>query len=118
MKEYLVLIKADGNPVMRLSKEDQMKHVQKVGGFIEKLAKEGRLKAAEPLEMNGKVISGTKGNFTDGPYVETKESIAGYYHILADDLESAVETAKSDPRFEDAFWEMEIRPLMKVEGIN
>ncbi|TRX60785.1 hypothetical protein FNH22_07020 [Fulvivirga sp. M361] len=118
MKEYVALIKAEGNPITRLPQEDQMKHIQKVGGFIEKMMKEGKMKAAEPLEMEGAVIHGKNGSFTDGPFVETKETIAGYYIITAHDLREAIDIVKADPRFEDATWEMEIRPVMKVEGIN
>ena len=28
------------------------------------------------------------------------------------------ELAKLDPRFEDGKWRLEIRPIMKVDGIN
>jgi len=45
-------------------------------------------------------------------------SVWVYYHILANDLKEAVEIAKSDPRFEDGKWKIEVRPIMKVEGIN
>jgi len=37
---------------------------------------------------------------------------------IAKDLEEAVQIAKDDPRFEDGNWRIEVRPIMKVEGIN
>ena len=40
------------------------------------------------------------------------------YHILANDLKEAIEIAKADPRFEDGRWRIEIRPVLKVDGIN
>ena len=79
---------------------------------------EGKMKAAQPLEMEGSIISFENGTFTDGPFNETKEVISGYYHILAKDLDEAIEIAKSDPRFEDGRWRIEIRPVLKVAGIN
>ena len=42
----------------------------------------------------------------------------GMTHILAKDLHEAVEIAKSDPRVDDGIWKIEVRPIMKVEGIN
>lgn len=118
MKEYMLFIWNEGNPMANLSKKQQQEHVQKVGEFIRKMASEGKMKAAQPLEMQGRKISFENGSFVDGPFNETKEVISGYYHILAKDLEEAIEIAKSDPRFEDGKWNIEVRPIMKVDGIN
>ena len=118
MKEFMLFIKSEGNPIADLSLEQQQEHVQKVGNFIKGLVEQNKMKAAQPLEMEGTIISFKNGDFIDGPFNETKEVISGYYHILAEDLAEAVKIAKSDPRFEDGNWRMEIRPIMKVEGIN
>ena len=118
MKEFMLFIHSEDNPMEGASPEQMQKHVAKVGAYIQNLAKEGKLKAAQPLEFDGIKISGSKGSFTDGPFNESKEVISGYYLILANDLEEAVRTAKEDPRFEDGAWTIEIRPVMKVEGIN
>lgn len=118
MQEFMLFIKAQGNPVANLSPEQQQEHVQKVGGFIKRLMQQGKMKEAQPLEMEGTILSFKDGNFIDGPFNETKEVISGYYLIAAKDLKEAVEIAKADPRFEDGEWNMEIRPIMKVDGIN
>jgi len=118
MKEFMVFIKNEGNPIVNLSPQQQQEHVKKVGMYIRGLVEEGKLKAAQPLEQNGTIISQKNGKFVDGPFNETKEIISGYYHITAPDLNSAVEIIKGDPRFEDGDWRMEIRPILKVEGIN
>jgi len=118
MKEFLVLIKNEGNPVTKLSPEEQQEHVQKVGDYIKKLVKAGNMIAAQPLEMQGAIISQKDGKFIDGPFNETKEVISGYYHLVAVNLDEAVAIGKSDPRFEDGDWTLEIRPVMNVDGIN
>ena len=118
MKEFMVFIKNEGNPVMDLSPEQQQEHVQKVGAYIKGLFESGKMKAAQPLEMEGTIISKKDKKFIDGPFNETKEVISGYYHILAADLNEAIEIGKADPRFEDGDWRLEIRPIMKVDGIN
>ncbi len=118
MKEFMLFIKAEGNPVAALSEERQAQHVEKVGGFIQQMMTEGKMTAAQPLEMEGTIITGSNGKFKDGPFNEAKEVVAGYYLIVAKDLEEAVGIAKSDPRFEDGDWAIEVRPVMKVDGIN
>ncbi|MCR9141655.1 MAG: YciI family protein [bacterium] len=120
MKEYLLLIRSVGNPVAGFSPEEVQRHVQKVGAYIEGLAKAGKMKSAQPLAMEGAFVAGGNGKaVTDGPFVESKEVIAGYYHILAADLKEAVDIAKNDPRFEDAAdWRIEVRPVQVVDGIN
>ena len=118
MKEFMLFIRSEGNPIADLSLEQQQEHVQKVGAFIKNLVDQKKMKAAQPLEMVGSMVSFKNGNFVDGPFNETKEVISGYYHIIAEDLSEAVHLAKSDPRFEDGNWKIEIRPIMKVEGIN
>ena len=118
MKEFMLFIRNEGNPVADLSPEQLQAHVQKVGGFIKKMVEEGKMKAAQPLEMEGKILSFENGSFIDGPFNETKEVVSGYYHIVAADLEEAMEIAKADPRFEDGKWRIEVRPIMKVDGIN
>jgi hypothetical protein len=46
---------------------------------------------------------------TDGPFVETKEALGGYYLIEAEDLDAAVEIAKDVPA---KFGGLEVRPIM------
>ncbi len=118
MKEFLLLIRSEEAPKANLSPEQLQAHIEKVGGFIKRLTEEGRMKSAQPLEMDGKILSYKNGKIIDGPYNETKEIISGYYHLLATDLEEAIEITKQDPRFEEGIWRIEIRPIKKVKGIN
>lgn len=118
MNEFMLFIKATGNPVGNLSEKAQEKHVQKVGGFIQNLVTQGKMKDAQPLIPSGITITNDNGNFTEQAINEKDEMIAGYYHIQAKDLKEATEIAQSDPRFEDSQWRMEIRQIMKIDGIN
>jgi hypothetical protein len=45
---------------------------------------------------------------TDGPFVETKENIGGYYLIEADDLDQALKAARLVPT---PFGGVEVRPI-------
>jgi hypothetical protein len=118
MNEFMLFVRTEGDPEAELSPEQMQQHIQKVNAYIENLVKEGKLKGVQPLAMEGVMISGTRGVFTDGPFTESKEVIAGYYHILAKDLDEAVAIAKSDPRFdEERGWKIEVRPIKKVAGL-
>lgn len=118
MKEFMLFIRSEEKPKANFSPEQLQLHIEKVGGFIKRLIDEGRMKSAQPLEMEGRILSYQNGKIIDGPYNETKEVISGYYHLLAKDLEEAIEITKGDPRFEEGIWRIEIRPIKKVEGIN
>lgn len=118
MKEFMLFIRSEEKPKANLSPEQLQQHIEKIGSFIKRLADEGRMKSAQPLEMEGRMLSYKNGKIIDGPYNETKEVISGYYHLLAKDLEEAVEITKGDPRFEEGIWRIEIRPIKKVDGIN
>jgi hypothetical protein len=119
MQEYLLLIRTEGNPWEVLSPEQQQKHVQKAATYIGNLIKEGKLKGAQPLELEGKIISNAGGAWKDGPFNESKEVIAGYFLVLAENLEEALAIARANPIYEDQLQaRIEVRPIKMVEGIN
>src|SRR5215217_6884038 len=118
MKQFLMLIRTEGDHLEELSGEAQKDHVQKVGGYIGKLMQDGRLKSAQPLEMDGTIITSPKGKLKDGPFNETKEVIAGYFLIEANDLQHAIALAKANPVLENEKARIEVRPIKKMEGIN
>lgn len=119
MKEFMLLIRTQGDHLADLSPEKQQEHIQKVMNYMGGLMKSGKLKSAQPLDMEGTIISGAKGKLKDGPYNETKEVIAGYFLIEAKDLAEAIEIAKANPVFEDGTnARIEVRPIKVMEGIN
>jgi hypothetical protein len=52
---------------------------------------------------------------TDGPYVETKEALDGYFILEAADLDAAIEVAKKVPALQTG-GAVEIRPVMEWGG--
>jgi hypothetical protein len=49
---------------------------------------------------------------TDGPFVETKEALGGYYLVEANDLDEALEIGKNCPAM---FGGVEVRPIQVFE---
>ena len=118
MKEFMLLIRNEGDHLATLSPEDQKQFLKKCMDYIGRLMKEGKLKAAQPLEKQGKIISGSEGEWKDGPFNETKEVIVGYYHVMAKDIGEAIAIAKKNPEFEyGKTARIEVRPIkMKEES--
>ena len=99
-----------------LSAQDMQQFLKDCMDYINRLESQGKLKGAQPLMKEGKIISGSKGSWKDGPFNESKEVIIGYYHILARDIDEAIAIAKENPEF--AFTRtarIEVRPIKTVE---
>jgi len=52
---------------------------------------------------------------TDGPFIETKEQVAGYFLIEARDMDAAIAVAKRVPGAR--IGTVEIRPLREISGL-
>lgn len=118
MKEYMLLIRNHVDHQAKWSPERHQQFVKKCMDYISELKKEGKLKSAQPLIREGRMISGSQGAWKDGPFNESKEVIVGYYHILAKDMDDAAAIAKRNPEFEySTTARIEVRPIkMKEEG--
>jgi len=91
--------------------------------YNEELVKAGILLAAEGLNPSSKgarvKFSGDKRIVIDGPFIETKELIAGFTIIQAKSLEEAIEWVKRAPNvFPNGEAEVEIRKVMDVEDFG
>jgi hypothetical protein len=51
---------------------------------------------------------------TDGPYLETKEGLGGYYLVEAADLDEAIALAELLPEVREAHSGVEIRPIREA----
>lgn len=81
-----------------LSPEELQKVMSQFMNWFERLGQEGKLKGGQPLENEGKIISGPKGRtVADGPFAESKETIGGYFLLQVADMDAAVEIAKQCP---------------------
>lgn len=112
MEKYMLLFR--GGDVSHLSAQQQESHMGKWLAWVEKLTKEGKYVAGEPLLPGGKTISGAKRTVTDGPFAESKEVIGGFFIIQAKDYDQAVDIAKDSPDYELG-GSVEVREVMKVE---
>ncbi len=98
-----------------LSADEAQRQMNKWFAWIEKLRSQGKYEAGEPLLPGGKTVSRKNGRFvTDGPFVESKEAVAGFFVIQAENLDEAVEISREYPDFELG-GKVEVREVMKIE---
>jgi hypothetical protein len=89
------------------------KKLKEMGRFNEELGKAVKilsLNGLQPLNAGARVsFGGGKPTVTDGPFIETKEVLGGYWLIEADSKEELVKWAQRCPAEEGDV--IEIRPI-------
>ena len=95
--EYLLLFRGT-DWTKGLSPEEIQTVTTNWRAWFERLTREGKAKAGQPLVNEGKIVSGKHGRVVaDGPFAESKEAIGGYFLLQVDSLEGAVAIAKECP---------------------
>ena len=108
--EYLLLFRGTAW-YNRLSPEELQKAMNQFKGWFDRLAQEGKFKAGQPLVREGAIVSGKNGRVvSDGPFAESKEAIGGYFLLLVNHLDEALEIAKECPAL-DYGVTVEVRPV-------
>src|SRR5262245_3939849 len=68
-----------------LAMDELQQTMDKLVAWFEGLNERGKIKGAQPLGGQGRVISGTDGQLVvDGPCTETKEAVGGYLVLQAE----------------------------------
>lgn len=94
MKEYLLLIREDSS-YGSLSDEEMQAAITEHVQWVESLIEKGCFKDGSHLAAEGRVIKGDK--VTDGPFMEAKECVSGYYFLRAKSIKEAVNIVKHCP---------------------
>ena len=96
------------------SPEQMQANMGKWMGWIDKLSKDGKYVAGEPLLPGGKLITGKNKTVTDGPYTEGKELVGGFFIVNAKDINEAVKLCDDYPDYELG-GSIQVRQVMKIE---
>jgi hypothetical protein len=114
----MVIVKANKDSEAGQMPTEQM--LREMGKYNEELVNAGIMKAGEGLHPSsrGKRVrfSGTQRSVIDGPFIETKELIAGFWLWQVQSMDQAVEWLTRAP-FEDGA-EVEIRPIFEAEDFG
>jgi hypothetical protein len=95
-----------------LPPEELRKVVTDWYAWYQRLAAEGKCLGGLPLLDKGKLISGKQGRVVaDGPFAESKETIAGYFHLRVANEAEAIQIAQQCPGLEYDGCVVEVRPV-------
>ena len=114
MTQYLILIYEDEAAYASASPEVLGEVMQAHQDFAAQVEQHGaKLVGGEALQPTSTATSVRAGTeVTDGPFVETKEALGGYYLLDAPDLDTALAVARLCPA---RFGGVEVRPVMTFD---
>jgi hypothetical protein len=117
----MVIVKATGSSEAGALPSEEL--LTAMGAYNEELVKAGIMVAGEGLHPSAKgkriKFSGGKTTVFDGPFVETKELIAGYWLWQVKSMEVAVDWARRCPNpMPGEEGELEIRPIFEAEDFG
>lgn len=111
MKDFMMIFIGEDYGSLGLSPEQIQERMGKWFAWSEKMNKAGRTHEGHALLPSAKTISGKDKVVSDGPYVESKEVVGGYYVIKAKDYDDAVACAMDYPDY-DLGGGVEVREVM------
>lgn len=115
MPRFLLVARDDNGAFASLSPAEAQAVIQKYIAWSEGLAAAGHLRMGEKLrDGEGRVLARRGGRLqvTDGPFVETKEILGGFWIVEAPDYETVVRLAESSPHL--AFGSIEVRAIEEL----
>ncbi|WP_217697528.1 YciI family protein [Nocardia donostiensis] len=114
--KYLILMQVDPAVLEQLTDEQQKQIQEGHTAFMAATKERGEFIATQALAdpSRSKVIrsSGGRPEVTDGPFVESKEFLGGFYLVDVEDEARAVELAKQIPDATIPGLALELRPVM------
>jgi hypothetical protein len=118
---YMLLIYSREDP--SITQEELAAVAAKHASLLEESARRGVLRAADPLAPSNTAttvrVQDGKVLVTDGPFVETKEQLAGYYILDCRDLDEALDWAAKIPTScQGAPGYVEVRPIRDMGKLS
>jgi len=118
--KFMVLIYNDGELLDALPEAKFNEEMRGCLAHADELREEGRLFDSQMLERptTAKTLRSRKNKMTitDGPFTETKEFLAGFNLIEAEDIDEAVRMAAEFPWAKVG--SIEVRPVRDIAGVR
>jgi len=118
--KVMVIVKANKDSEAGVMPSQQL--LTEMGNYNEQLVKAGIMLAGEGLHPSSKgariQFSGTRRTVIDGPFVETKELIAGFWLWKVKSMQEAIEWAKRCPNPTGEESTLEIRPIFEADDFG
>ena len=118
---FMIIVKASADSEAGVMPSEQL--LTAMGNYNEELAKAGILVDCDGLQPSSKGarvrFSGDQRTVIDGPFIETKELIAGYWLWQVQSKEEAIEWVKRCPNpMPGTDAEIEIRQVYEAEDLG
>lgn len=116
---FLLLFRnAGADTHAHLTDAEKVELTKKWNDWAERLFSQGKTAHAAPLELGGRVVTGTgaASRVIDGPYAEGKEIVGGYFFLTVADIDEATEIAKQCPGLPLGLT-VEVRPVAAVSPV-
>jgi hypothetical protein len=119
LMKYMLLVHHDEEAFGKFSETKRQQMLEESVQLTHQLHTNGKYLSASPLHPASTAaivrVRDGKRFVTDGPFIETREQIAGYFLIHAKDLDEAIEIAVRVPGAR--IGTVEVRPVKKIAGL-
>lgn len=117
---FMVIVKATADSEAGFMPSEEL--LTAMGRYNEELVAAGVMQAGEGLQPSSKgarvKFSGSQRSVTDGPFIETKELIAGFWIFQVASLAECIEWVKRCPNPMPGDSEIEIRQIFEAEDFG
>ncbi len=117
--KYMLLVHHDEKAFDKIAKVKQQDMLAESITLTHQLHAKGQYLGASPLQPAATAlivrVREGKAIVTDGPFIETREQIAGYFLIDARDFNEAIRVAAEVPGAR--IGSVEVRPLRDISGL-
>ena len=117
---FMVIVKATADSEAGVMPSEAL--LAAMGRYNEELARAGVMLAGEGLHPSAKGVrvkfSGDQRSVTDGPFIETKELIAGFWIFQVASLQECIDWVKRCPNPMPGESEIEIRQIFEAEDFG
>jgi len=114
--QYLLMLYSNENGWSQMTPDEQQQGVAAYGAYTQALKAAGVLVGSNRLQNSTTAttvrVADGKSQVLDGPYVDSKEQLAGYYLIDAPDLDAALAWAARCPGANHGT--IEVRPVWSM----
>ncbi|MGI5499090.1 YciI family protein [Lentzea sp. CA-135723] len=116
MAKYMILIYGDAEQWESMTEQQWQAHNSGHAAFVAKAGArflDGRQLENAPTATSLRADEAGRITITDGPFLETKEGLGGYYLLEAADLDEVLELARLLPELNYTHSGLEIRPVVE-----
>lgn len=118
--QYLLVLYANEAGWPKMTQAEQQQGMAAYMAYSEALTQAGVLKGSNRLQPSSTATTVRAANgkpqTLDGPYIDSKEQLAGYYLIDAPDLDSALSWAARCPAVNHGA--VEVRPIWSMAAVG